>query len=150
MKKIIALILLLTLVFAFVGCGFDVPTPEIKQGEFKFRVTYELNGESVTLSGVYMCAFDGVGWSVDGGFHRDWVGYVKDGVEDPIEIGRTEDGGVIWLDLGFYPDYFMGDTENTWLGVPEPCIVVAITDGSGMTIFNEVDIVFQTLRLSLI
>ena len=144
MKKILALlVLVLSISLMLAGCGLTVPRPEIKRGEFDFSVTYELNGERVTVSGVYVCKYNGTKWALDGGSHRDWKAYVKDGMETQIEIGATEDGGTIWLNLGLYPEYFMGDPDWISRGAPEPWLSVAITDGEGTSIQNEADVIAE-------
>ena len=104
------LILLLLCSLCFSSCSTPIPVPEIKSGEFNFSVTYEYGGEIRTLSGVYVCEFDGIDWVLDGGFCREWSGYIKGNtLEEHITLGTAEDGGVVELDLIFDPERFMGD-----------------------------------------
>lgn len=120
------------------GCGYEVPRPEVKKGEFPFSVTYEFNGEIKTVSGVYVCEYKGTSWALDGGHHRDWNGYIKDGkVEETIEIGATDDGGKVALYLDLYPDYFMDDFIEGYRDVPKPYISVTVVDDEGLTFFHE-------------
>ena len=136
-KKISVLILALSLACTLTSCGLQVPLPEVKTEEFDFSVTYEYNGEINTISGVYVCEYDGTDWALDGGYHREWTGYVKgDNPDDVIKIGVTEDGGVVELNLGFYPEYFMGDPAAGGREAPEPWISVTITDDEGMSILH--------------
>ena len=112
-RKLCVLILLFMLVSILAGCGLDVPRPEVKEGRFHFTATYELNGEVKTVSDVYICKYDGIGWTLDGGnYYRDWVGHFESGMEgDVLEICTTEDGGKIYLVFHIYPEYFMGEPD---------------------------------------
>ena len=112
MKKVFcSLIALLLLLLSLTSCDLALPRPEIKSGEFDFSVTYEYGGETKTVSGVYVCEYAGVDWVLDGGFHREWRGYIKGGTtEQNIVLGTAEDGGVVELYLAFDPDHFMGDS----------------------------------------
>ena len=94
MKKLLCfLIVVLLMSFGLTSCGLTVPRPEVKKGEFDFTVTYEFNGELKTVSGVYVCEYGGIDWALDGGSHRDWVGYVRDGTTDEcIKLATAEDG----------------------------------------------------------
>lgn len=111
MKKIIVF-LLLTAILAMMltGCGFTTPSPEIKSGEFSFSVTYEYAGEVKTVSGVYVCEYAGVSWALDGGYSRDWSGYIKGSDDnDQILIDTIDGGGEVILVLDLDPAYFMDD-----------------------------------------
>ena len=113
MKRIVAF-LLLTGLFAMMlaGCGLTVPRPEVKEGEFDVSVTYEVNGETKILDLVYVCQYNGVGWTVEGTSYRSWNGHFK-GYEDGavIDVCETEDGGKIQLCFLIYAEYFMGEPE---------------------------------------
>ena len=113
MKKILtSVVLILLLSLALTSCGISsTPRPEIKSGEFNFSFTYEYAGETKTVSGVYVCEYDGIDWVLDGGFHREWSGYIKgETTEENIILGTAEDGGVVEIYLAFDPDLFMGDS----------------------------------------
>lgn len=128
-RRLIALFLLLTLVGTLTGCGITVPRPEVEEGEFNFSITYEINGKVDTLSAVYMCEFDGVSWSVDGGYGRDWKAHTEgdyEGDDYSAIIGTTEDGGDIVLFFGIYPEYFMNDSTGD-RGAPEPSLYISYT-----------------------
>ena len=139
MKRIFGSAIFLVLIIAiFTSCGLQVPRPEVKSEEFNFSVTYEFNGEIKTVSGVYVCEYEGTDWALDGGYYREWNGYIKGGeMEDLIEIGTTKDGGKVSLNLAFYPEYFMDDPLTGGKDVPVPYISVAITDGEGMSILYD-------------
>ena len=115
---------------ALTSCGLSEPRPEIESGEFNFSVTYEYAGEIKTVSGVYVCEFKGVDWVLDGGYYRDWNGYIKGGtLEENIVLGTAEDGNVVELYLAFDPDLLMGETAYHEDDTPfKPILSVRIYD----------------------
>ena len=140
MKRILCVMLSVLLTTALASCGLTVPSPEVDNGEFDFSVTYEINGETKTVSGVYVCEYNGTDWALDGGYHRDWNGYVKGNpAEDRYKIGETDDGGDIYICLGVYPEYFMGDEETGGKEIPAPWITVQYPydENGGVNIFND-------------
>ena len=140
MKKSLALLLsVIFLLISLTGCGLTVPRPEIKSGEFDFSVTYEFNGERETVSGVYVCGYNGLAWALDGGYYRVWSGYVKGGeIEDHTLIG-TVDGNEIVLVLNFIPDYLMDDYSAELYDAPTPYIMVKMIDEEGLRILQDPD-----------
>ena len=143
MKRILCAILLISaLVCMLAGCGLTVPRPEIKEGEFAFSVTYELGGETKTVSGVYVCKYRGTDWALDGVSHRDWDGYIKDGtVSETIRLAVAEDGGIVELNLVFEPGRFMGDPYREGEEPFEPWITVRIEDAEGLSFENDADLI---------
>ena len=138
------MLLVLVLACMLVSCGLVVPRPEIKEGEFDFTVTYEYNGEIRTVSGVYVCEYDGIDWVLDGENHREWVGYVKDATtEEMIPLGVAEDGGIVELNLVFTPEYFMGETH--WEGDEPfaPMFTVRLEDSEGLRFENDAALIAQ-------
>lgn len=138
MKKIISVFMLaLILVSSFSGCSDIIDWmeyPEITESKFNFSVTYELNGEQKTISGVYACKFEGV--SVSFGATRIWEGEIENSnIEDEnrYEIASNKDI-VVYLDLGLIPEYFMSDPAYVpegnvdSNGVPMPSLFVVNVD----------------------
>ena len=139
MKKISVILILLLLVNIFSGCGITVPRPEVKNAEFDFSVTYELNGETRTVSGVYVCEYDGVYLALESGYCRGWNGYIKGDEPEEIIIGSTEDGGKIRLALCLYPEYFMNEPQASERSDPEPCLLIdyPYTEGIETTLISD-------------
>ena len=115
MKKIISILFLAFNILSFSGCE-KVPAPQITKGEFPFEITYEIDGEIITVSDVYICEFDGFDWNEGVGKYRKWKGYIKSsGAEELILL---EDGDLKFAVSIGSPEYYMGDpscpySENT-------------------------------------
>lgn len=154
MKRVFSALVLAALVAAMLtGCGLTVPRPEIKEGKFDFSVTYELNGETKTISGVYVCEYNGTDWALDGGSHRDWKGCIEGGSEDDcFEIGTTEDGGVIIISMHLSADYFMGENVTGGLDLPEPELMIQYPydELGGMQMIREAEIIEQNYGAKII
>ena len=127
---------------SFTGVFTTVPKPEIKEGEFDFALTYEVDGETKVIEGTYVCKFDRVIRNIDG-VGRKWIGYIKDH-DDSIdyEIKKTDDG-TIKINLDIYSQFFMSDpiyklSGNTDDPKPEPYIYITSGDTSAEDPANEV------------
>ena len=86
--------------------------PTITEHEFPFSITYELNGETETVEGVYAVSYTG-----NGGYSkvttRQYTGVLVSADEDAdisFDLFVTEDSSLS-LFTHLYPDYLMGDPE---------------------------------------
>ena len=114
MKKIILVLsVILLLSIGLTGCSFDVSRPEIKEGRFNVTVTYELDGEVKKASGVYVCKYKGIAWTLEGVPYVNWKESYEGDINENgvISLGKTEDGGELLITFLFHPEYFMGDPE---------------------------------------
>ena len=132
-----------------------VPRPEVKEAEFDFSVTYELSAETKTLSGVFVCEYNGTSWSLDGGSSRAWSGYFKGregeiGYEIPI--GTTDDGGTILIAFDFYPAYFMGEPSAAHFGSPQIYLTIThpMEGGDGLYIMSDEEAIAETYGVKII
>lgn len=139
---ILGLVVAAMIAASFTGVFVRVPRPEIKEGEFDFALTYELDGEVKKIEGTYVCKFEGVSRALDG-VDRDWTGYIK-GHDDftGYEL-KTTDEGVIKVDLDICADFFMSDPnyqnmKNSDDPKPEPYIYITSGDPSIEDPANEV------------
>ena len=117
---------------AVTGAFATVPKPEIKEGEFDFALTYEVDGEIKKIEGTYVCKFEGVSRALDG-VGRKWKGYIKDHDDFTGYEIKTTDEGVIKVDLNICSEFFMSDPEYAMIvsseqTEPEP--YVYITSGN--------------------
>ena len=122
-KKLLhGLLLLVGFVFLFTGCASEVPKPTVKEGKFHFSVTYEVDGKTETISGVYVCKFIKATASING-WWREWDGYIEGSdLETEFQLLTNEDGE-IRLDLGLDPMYFMSDPFYDY-GDPKPELTI--------------------------
>ncbi len=126
---------------SFTGVFVTVPKPEIKEGEFDFALTYELDGETKKIEGTYVCKFEGVSRALDG-VGRDWKGYIKDHDDFTNYELKTTDEGVIKVDLDICADFFMSDPnyqnmKNSDDPKPEPYVYITSGDPSAEDPANE-------------
>ena len=116
---------------SFFGAFRTVPKPEIKEGEFDFALTYEVDGETKVIEGTYICEFDKVVRALDG-VGRHWNGYIKDhDYFTDYEI-KTTDEGVIKINLDICPEFFMSDPTYEIIKSPDdpkPEPYIYITSG---------------------
>ena len=76
------------------------PKPAIRYGEFPFRLTYELNGETKTIEDVAICEFDGYGERSEAGQDRKWKTHLKSGLDDLLyEKERGPETDTAWITL---------------------------------------------------
>ncbi len=92
------------------GEDYYLYEPEIKYGEFPFSITYEIDGERITVEDTYICEFERVYYDVETGkYRRIWNGYLRNTGKDSIEIVTLTDSDneiEIYLDVG-YPELYM-------------------------------------------
>ena len=127
---------------SFMGFFITVPKPEIKEGEFDFALTYEVDGDTKVIEGTYVCKFKGVSRQLDG-VSRQWKGYIKDHDDFTDYEIKTTDEGTIKIDLDISSEFFMSDPHykasgNTDDPKPEPYIYITSGDSSIEDPANEV------------
>ena len=124
---------------AFMGIFISIPKPEIKNGEFDFALTYEVDGEEKKIEGTYVCKFDGTSRNLDG-VSRDWTGYIKDHDNYTEYEIKTTDEGVIMVSLDIRPEFFMSDPDyiDSYDIVPEPYVFITSGDPTIEDPTNEV------------
>lgn len=129
---LIGLLVAVLIAASFMGFFVTVPKPEIKEGEFDFALTYELDGETKKLEGTYVCKFEGVSRALDG-VGRDWTGYIKDHDDFTDYELKTTDEGTIKVNLDICSEFFMADpfykiNANTDDPKPEPYVYITSGD----------------------
>ena len=127
---------------AFMGFFISIPKPEVKEGEFDFALTYEVDGEEKKIEGTYVCKFEGTSRALDG-VSREWTGYIKDHDNFTEYEIKTTDKGVIMISLDISPEFFMADpnyklSENTDVYKPEPYVFITSGDSTVEDPANEV------------
>ena len=102
--------------------------PEIREGEFSFVLTYEVDSEIRKIEGTYVCEFEGVDYYPDG-ISRNWNGYIKGHGNSTTYALKNTDEGIIKVNLDISPAFFMSDphyksNENTDNPKPEPYLYI--------------------------
>lgn len=84
--------------------------PQETYCEFPFELTYKLDEEIFTVSGTYVCEYDGIGFNEGVGKHRKWKSYIKETGEKAVFITEDEKW-TVYCSVGYARDY-MGDTDK--------------------------------------
>lgn len=139
---ILGLVVSAMIAASFTGVFATVPKPEIKEGEFDFALTYEVDGEIKKIEGTYVCKFDGVSRNLDG-VGRKWIGYIKEHDNFTAYDIKTTDEGTIKVDLDICADFFMSDPnyqnmKNSDDPKPEPYVYITSGDPTIEDPANEV------------
>ena len=137
-KFFIIALLMIAITMIFSGCAAVVLLPKIKEGRFNFSVTYEINGEETTYSGVYVCKYEGA-YKTLAGEGIEWEGYVENSEEYGVIPVQTNDDGVVYIDLYFVPEYFMGDPDAICYDVPAPALYMVYHDDDPDSASYETD-----------
>ena len=106
---ILAVAILVIAVYSVVSSIAFKPT--VVEGEFPFSITYELNGETITVSDVYKARYvrnDGYA-DTKGRVYEGEIGNL--GEENTVYTLKKDENGRVELWTHFYADYLMGDTE---------------------------------------
>ena len=128
-QKIVSLFITLISMISFFGSDTK---PVIREGEFDFVLTYEVDGKIDTIEGTYVCKFEKVEYFLDG-INRKWTGYIKGHENFTSYALKTTDEGVIKVELDLDPKFFMSDpfyksNANTDYPKPEPYLYIAPTE----------------------
>lgn len=127
--KLLAVAILTTMVTTFFsGCAVSIGVPEVKEARFHFSVTYEVGGEQKTYTGVYVCEYDGV-LTTFLGSSLEWKGYIENEKEMDVAIQTNEDG-IVYINFGFFPEYFMGDPSASDYQAPSPNLFMIYNDST--------------------
>ena len=90
--------------------GYSVRKPAVKRQEFPFSITYSYQGETQTISDVYVVEHHSEAKYI-GDDSIAWFGYIKDydrRLYDYYEVVVLEDR-IFSINVNFKPGYFMGD-----------------------------------------
>lgn len=128
-QKLISLFITFISMIAFFGSDTK---PVIREGEFDFVLTYEVDGKIDTIEGTYVCKFEKVEYFLDG-INRKWTGYIKGHENFTSYALKTTDEGVIKVELDLDPGFFMSDPHyksniNSDERKPEPYLFITPTE----------------------
>ena len=124
--------------------GPKPPIPEIKYGEFPFRLVYEIDGEQKIVEDVIVCEYDGIGMNEGSGKYIKWKSYLKSNRKEEIVLLSLGIGKKIVYPLGD-PECYMGaDIEEYYLF---PNAVITRLNGAGLIRSDELQ---ETYNIKLI
>lgn len=72
------------LIYIGIALSPNPPKPEIKYGEFPFRLEYEIDGQNVVIEDTLICKYDGIGMNEGTGKYRKWKDYLASGNEQVL------------------------------------------------------------------
>ena len=128
-----AIIIAIGLVVALVGCLLTSMQfkPAVTEQDFNYSVTYKIDGETKTFSGVYTCRFTGFGGAGVDPLARYYNGvYAVDGesTESRSYAIAEKNGCVLEIITLFDDDYLMGDNQEEYELV-DPCLEATDAEG---------------------
>ena len=83
------------------------------------------------------------------GSRLEWTGYIENEKEEDVPIQVNEDGA-IYINFGFYPEYFMGDPTADYYNAPSPSLFMVYNDSTEDTLHitsEEEDILQYGVKL---
>jgi hypothetical protein len=92
--------------------GYSVQKPVVTKQEFPFTITYCYQGETKTISDVYVVEYERTHKYI-GDNTICWNGYIKDHDQMQADYYRVIDldNELFAINVNFVPEYFMGDPE---------------------------------------
>ena len=123
-KRIIIPIVILVISSLLAACAsLKPPKPQIRQAEFPYTLTYEIDGEEKTAEGTIQCEFDGYEQPTSAGWYRKW----KVSLTNGDNVSEDDSAPITLLDLrgkGVYDDlgnevtklYFFGGNGHYYMG----------------------------------
>ena len=118
------------------GC-YSVQNPAVQQQEFPFTITYSYEGNTETISDVYVAEYVRAAKYM-GDAPTAWHGYVKDRdrlASDFYRIAES-DGQVFSINLNIMPGFLMGDPRDAG-AVCEPAAEYHGFDGTNETVITD-------------
>ncbi|MFC4305964.1 hypothetical protein [Cohnella boryungensis] len=115
----LVLILMITAYFMFpwmaifigIHSESDPPSPQIKYGEFPFRLEYEQYGQTIVIEDTLICEYVGNRADEGRGKYREWKQSIASGKER-ITLFKEDDTTEIYFPTES-ANYFMGDTDTS-------------------------------------
>lgn len=99
------------LLYIGIQLGPNPPKPEIRYGEFPFRLEYEINGQRKVIQDTLICEYDGIGSNEGQGKFRKWKERLASGNEN-VTLLKVDETKEIYYNPG-KAQFYMGDSEET-------------------------------------
>ena len=121
--------------------------PTITEGEFPFSITYELNGETVTINDVYKARYVAKDGHADTKA-RVYVGEIGDmGEGNTVYTLKTDANARIELWTYFHPEYLMGDPAYDYFDDAAFEPVIYYFDSEEIEYHDEETLTAQCIKL---
>ena len=122
--------------------------PTITEGDFPFSITYELNGKTETIEGVYSASYVGHGGYADtkGRIYEGKIVGMQNEEDNFYVLSENEEGYLV-LHTNFYADYLMGDTEYDYFMGEEFAPKMYYYDSQGVEYEDEETLLAQGASL---
>ena len=105
------------------------PSPEIRYGEFPFRLVYEIDGEEFVVEDVFIAQYDGIGMNTGRGKYRRWKGWVESSGESTVVL-VIDNNRRVYSSVG-WAEYYMNDEISVRMEPLAPNIFMRYTDDAG-------------------
>ncbi|MCL2707427.1 MAG: hypothetical protein FWE97_04630 [Dehalococcoidia bacterium] len=122
--------------------------PEIRYGEFPFRLEYEINGERVVVEDTVICEFDGIGLDTAKWKYRKWKSYLASGKKESAVLITIDEKVKIYCFVGSAA-YYMGDERYPEQRPLKPRFYHVELDSLDTTVY-EIDEFIEKYGLKLI
>lgn len=147
-KKLLPVIIIAVAVLAMAVCSIIsgiAYKPTVTEGEFPFSITYELNGETVTVEDVLSVRYDRNDGYTDTK-SRIYIGVIDGIGEENVFHYELENGSFI-LNTKLYADYLMGDTEYDYFDDEEFAPQMLYYDAEGTEYTDEETLAAHGMKL---
>ena len=120
-KAKIILIVYLAATLALLFLGYSVRSPKIARQEFPFTITYSYQGQTETISDVYVVEYLRTEKYI-GDDAIAWFGYIQDHnrLEPDWYTVDDADDRIFSINLNLVPGYLMGDAIQPSYPLPSP------------------------------
>ena len=122
--------------------------PTITEGDFPFSITYELEGKTETIEGVYSVSFVGHGGYADtkGRIYEGKIVGMQNESDNFYVLKESKEGYLVLL-TNFYADYLMGDPQYDYLMGEEFEPKLLYYDSEGIEYTDEETLLDQGVKL---
>ncbi len=108
---IIVTLMSIAWIFLYLGLKFSKTplSPQQTNGEFPYKLVYELDGQTHIMEGKFICKYKGISMNEARGKYRVWTGFVEGTDEKSVLLFENEEVKIYCYigDAGYY----MGDID---------------------------------------
>jgi len=129
--------------------------PQVRYGEFPFKLEYEINGEYYCVEDILVCEFDGFEYSLGQGMSvRTWKVYTKGTGEPVVVLLEPDEDTTIYFAVGgswhYMGDYRNSPTPTTPSSFPDAHVEYRRSDGGTSGGYFEADELYERYAIKLL